>query len=76
MNDARAKIDAAPVAEFTPAIPNIADGCVSRWLGKEPLPLVFTIAELVPQGMVTLFVSEGGSGKSLLCQTAILNNVL
>ena len=60
-----------PVAEFAPAIPNIADGCVSRWLGKEPLPLVFTIADLVPQGMVTLFVSEGGSGKSLLCQTAI-----
>src|SRR5262245_22868627 len=41
-----------------------------RWVGIEPPELPFTIADLVPQGMVTLLVSPGGAGKSLLMQMA------
>ncbi len=52
-------------------LPRIADGSADRWLGKEPAPLEFTIEDLVPEGMVTLFVADGGAGKSLLAQLAI-----
>ena len=52
-------------------LPRIADGSADRWLGKEPTPLEFTIEDLVPEGMVTLFVADGGAGKSLLAQLAM-----
>jgi len=58
---------------FTPEMPELPDlvaGDVARWQGREPEPLVFTVDELVPEGMVTLLVSEGGAGKSILMQTA------
>ena len=59
-------------ADYTPLpLPDIALACVSRWLGKEPKPLEFAIEDLVPKGMVTLLVAQGGAGKSLLCQAAI-----
>ena len=51
--------------------PRIADGDCARWVGVDPPVLEFTIADLVPLGMVTLLVAEGGAGKSLLLQTAI-----
>ncbi len=53
------------------SLPRIADGSADRWLGKEPAPLEFTIEDLVPEGMVTLFVADGGAGKSLLAQLAM-----
>ena len=52
-------------------MPRIKDGSADRWLGKEPAPLEFTIEDLVPEGMVTLFVADGGAGKSLLAQFAM-----
>ncbi len=52
-------------------LPRIADGSADRWLGKEPAPLEFAIEDLVPEGMVTLFVADGGAGKSLLAQLAM-----
>jgi RecA-family ATPase len=52
-------------------LPRIADGSADRWLGKEPAPLEFTIEDLVPESMVTLFVADGGAGKSLLAQLAV-----
>ena len=51
--------------------PTIAANDCSRWVGKEPPPLVFTIHDLVPQGMVTLLIADGGAGKSMLMQTAM-----
>lgn len=56
--------------EFLGLLPALAAGDVARWQGREPEPLVFTVDELVPEGMVTLLVSEGGAGKSILMQTA------
>ena len=52
-------------------LPRIADGSADRWLGKEPAPLEFTIEDLVPEGMVTLLIAEGGAGKTILAQIAI-----
>ena len=52
-------------------LPRIKDGSADRWLGKEPAPLEFTIEDLVPEGMVTLFVADGGAGKSLLALFAM-----
>ncbi len=50
--------------------PEINKADCSRWVGIDPEPLEFTIADLVPEGMATLLVSEGGAGKSMLMQTA------
>jgi RecA-family ATPase len=50
-----------------PAI-DLAD--VARWRDREIPEIVFTIADLVPQGMVTLLTSIGGAGKTLLLQSA------
>lgn len=52
-------------------LPDISQADASRWVGTDPEPIAFTIGRLVPQGMTTLFVGEGGSGKTLLCQIAI-----
>jgi RecA-family ATPase len=41
-----------------------------RWKGRDPPDIVFTIEDLVPQGMVTLLTSQGGAGKTLLLQKA------
>lgn len=57
-------------AAAVPAVPSIFDGDCSRWVGREPEPLKFTITDMVPEGMVTLLVAEGGAGKSILLQTA------
>jgi RecA-family ATPase len=37
---------------------------------KRASEIVFTIEDLVPQGMVTLLTSIGGAGKTLLMQMA------
>src|SRR5690242_1008148 len=50
------------------ALPSIERADVGRWQGREPPELVFTVADLVPQGMVTLLTSQGGAGKTLLLQ--------
>jgi RecA-family ATPase len=52
------------------SIPPIDKADVARWQGREPPEIVFTIADLVPQGMVTLLTSQGGAGKTLLLQMA------
>jgi RecA-family ATPase len=52
------------------SLPPIDQADVVRWKGKEPPDIVFTIADLVPQGMVTLLTSIGGAGKTLLLQMA------
>jgi RecA-family ATPase len=51
-------------------LPAIDQADVARWRGLEPPEIIFTITELVPQGMVTLLTSVGGAGKTLLMQTA------
>jgi RecA-family ATPase len=53
-----------------PALPAINCADVARWRGREPPEIVFTIEDLVPQGMVTLLTSQGGAGKTLLLQMA------
>ena len=40
-----------------------------RWVGRTPTPSRFVIDKLVPLGFVTLLVSAGGRGKTLLMQT-------
>lgn len=52
------------------SMPRIDQADVARWQGREPPEFVFTIADLVPQGMVTLLTSQGGAGKTLLLQMA------
>src|SRR5215469_4998690 len=51
-------------------LPAIDKADVARWRGREPREITFTIADLVPQDMVTLLTSIGGAGKTLLLQTA------
>lgn len=53
------------------ALPDISEASAIKWLGKQPEPLAFAIADFVPQGMTTLLVGDGGAGKTLLMQTAI-----
>src|SRR5216683_1865991 len=53
-----------------PSTPPIDKSDVARWQGRDPPDIVFTIADLVPQGMVTLLTSQGGAGKTLLLQMA------
>jgi RecA-family ATPase len=52
------------------SLPPIDEADVARWKDKEPPDIVFTIADLVPQGMLTLLTSQGGAGKTLLLQMA------
>jgi hypothetical protein len=52
------------------SMPPIDQADVERWKGRDPPDIVFTIAGLVPQGMVTLLTSQGGAGKTLLLQMA------
>jgi RecA-family ATPase len=52
------------------SMPPIDKADVARWQGRDPPDIVFTIEDLVPQGMVTLLTSQGGAGKTLLLQTA------
>ena len=52
------------------SLPPIGAGDVARWIGVEPPEQRFTIEGLVPESMVTLLVSAGGAGKSLLLQSA------
>jgi hypothetical protein len=42
----------------------------ARWTNRPPPELQWTINELIPRGMVTLLVAEGGAGKSLLMQSS------
>lgn len=56
--------------ESRPSMPSIDKADVARWQGRDPPDIVFTIADLVPQGMVTLLTSQGGAGKTLLLQMA------
>jgi hypothetical protein len=44
----------------------------ARWTNIPPPELQWTITGLIPRGMVTLLVAEGGAGKSLLMQSACL----
>jgi len=67
LRDETSKPNGAYACGELPAI-NHAD--VARWRGREPPEIIFTIADLVPQGMVTLLTSHGGAGKTLLLQMA------
>ncbi len=58
-----------PNGHAEPAFPPIDQADVARWRDIEPPEIVFTIADLVPQGMVTLLTGQGGAGKTLLLQT-------
>jgi hypothetical protein len=51
-------------------LPAIDQADIARWKGRDPPELIFTIEDLVSQGMVTLLTSVGGAGKTLLLQTA------
>lgn len=51
--------------------PDISQGCISRWVGKQPPDLEFAVATLMPIGMVTLLSSQGGAGKTMLQQTVM-----
>jgi hypothetical protein len=53
-----------------PARPKISEGDVVRWDGQQPPEVRFTIADLAPEGMVTLLTANGGAGKTLLQQTS------
>jgi RecA-family ATPase len=55
---------------WLPTAPPIYQADVARWRGREPPDIIFTIADLAPQGMVTLLTSQGGAGKTLLLQMA------
>lgn len=59
------------VAVSSRARPDISRADASRWVGQVPDPLVFTVADLIPESMVTLLVADGGAGKSMLAQMAI-----
>jgi hypothetical protein len=52
------------------ALPPIDQADVARWQGIEPPEIIFTIEDLVPQGMVTLATGAGGAGKTLILQMA------
>jgi RecA-family ATPase len=52
------------------SLPPIDQADVVRWQGCDPPELVFTAEDFVPQGMVTLLTSQGGTGKTLLLQMA------
>ena len=52
------------------SLPPIDQADVVRWKGREPPDIIFTIADLMPEGMVTLLTSQGGAGKTLLLQKA------
>jgi hypothetical protein len=54
-----------------PTLPPIDEADIARWAGCEPEEISFSIADLVPQGMVTLLTSQGGAGKTLLMQMAV-----
>ena len=54
-----------------PSLPPIDEADVGRWAGWEPEEISFAVADLVPQGMVTLLTSQGGAGKTLLMQMAV-----
>jgi hypothetical protein len=56
--------------EPPPSLPPIDKADVARWKGRDPPDIIFTIEDLVPQGMVTLLTSQGGAGKTLLQQMA------
>src|SRR5207244_1917553 len=43
------------------SMPAIDQADVVRWKGQEPPEIVFTFADLVPQGMVTLLTGQGGA---------------
>ena len=67
-------VDPPPPAdedEQAPALPPLVEFDVCRWSGREPPELAFAIAGLAPLGMVTLLVAQGGSGKTLLAQSAL-----
>jgi AAA domain len=51
-------------------LPPINQADVARWRGKEPPETLFTVEDLIPQGMVTLLTGIGGAGKTLLEQMA------
>lgn len=65
------RVRSEPAPKFAGAPPSIFDGDCSRWVGREPPEVPFTIAGLVPDGMVTLLVGHGGAGKSMVAQTAM-----
>jgi RecA-family ATPase len=49
----------------------VLDGAdVARWIDIPPPELRFAIADLIPDGCVSLMAGDGGGGKSILMQTA------
>jgi RecA-family ATPase len=52
-------------------LPKISQADCVRWVGIDPPEQKFTVAGLVPEGMTTLLVGHGGSGKSILIQLAL-----
>jgi len=65
------RVRSEPKPRFATPIPTIAEGDVSRWVGRTPTPIQFVIDQLVPQGMTTLLVSHGGCGKTTISQMAL-----
>lgn len=65
------RVKAEQREKYAEQAPSIFDGDVSRWLKGDPPPVPFVIDELIPARMVTLLVSPGGVGKTLLAQTAL-----
>ena len=48
---------------FTSTLPAIDKADVARWCDVDPPEIIFTIEDLVPQGMVTLLTGQGGPAK-------------
>jgi archaellum biogenesis ATPase FlaH len=52
----------------------IGRASIERWTAPGPAPAIpWAVRPLFPRGMVTLLPGEGGVGKSLLCQTAVIS---
>lgn len=65
------RVRSEPKPRFAANLPSILDGDCAKWVGMEPPAVPFVIGGLVPEGMLTLLVSHGGTGKTMLSQTAM-----
>jgi len=51
----------------------VGRGDISSWVGADPAPVPFVIADFVEQGAVGLLAGEGGAGKSYTVLTAAMS---
>lgn len=70
-DDVSAEFSAVATAPQAKAPPKPIFEPATRWAGLEPQPSPFTIQTIAPRGFVTLLVSAGGRGKTLLAQQAM-----